>query len=96
MISWFIKRIRSLQQFERLVDIGIQIIAVWKFLAHNIWLIVLNRCKNRKKMREKQEECEIMHLFSFLFRIFAENMQIILTSAKKLYIIFTNNVKYGN
>ena len=47
-------------------------------------------------MREKQEECEIMHLFSFLFRIFAENMQIILTSAKKLYIIFTNDVKYGN
>ena len=47
-------------------------------------------------MREKQEECEIMHIFSFLFRFFAENMQIILTSAKKLYIIFTNNVKYGN
>ena len=23
-------------------------------------------------MQEKQEECEIMHLFSFLFRIFAE------------------------
>ena len=23
-------------------------------------------------MQEKQEECEIMHLFSFLFRIFAD------------------------
>ena len=33
-------------------------------------------------MREKQEECEIMHLFSFLFRIFADNMQILLASAK--------------
>ena len=33
-------------------------------------------------MQEKQEEFEIMHLFSFLFRIFADNMQILLASAK--------------
>ena len=33
-------------------------------------------------MQEKQEECEIMHLFSFLFSIFADNMQILLASAK--------------
>ena len=29
-----------------------------------------------------QEESEILHLFSFLFRIFADNMQILLASAK--------------
>jgi len=33
-------------------------------------------------MQEKQEECEIKHLFSFLFSIFADNMQILLASAK--------------
>ena len=29
-------------------------------------------------MQEKQEECEILYLFSFLFRIFADNIQILL------------------
>ena len=33
-------------------------------------------------MQEKQEECEKMHLFLFLFRIFADNIQILLASAK--------------
>ena len=30
-----------------------------------LWFIVMCRCKIRKKKQEKQEECEIMHLFSF-------------------------------
>ena len=35
-------------------------------------------------MQEKQEESEIMHLFSFLFRNFADNMQIFLAYVRIL------------